>query len=80
MSSPKKSQFIDTKPREFGSKHDDGAPILNRYSTVLTDGFEYPGAQAMLYAAGIKTKEDMKKKPQIGEYTVQVCWVKLTRA
>jgi dihydroxy-acid dehydratase len=61
------SRFIDTKPREFGSKHDDGTPILNRYSTVLTNGFEYPGAQAMLYAEGIKTKEDMKKKPQVGE-------------
>ncbi|RPA87836.1 putative mitochondrial dihydroxy acid dehydratase [Ascobolus immersus RN42] len=60
------SQFIDTSPRNFGDKHEDGTPILNRYSTVLTNGYDYPGAQAMLYAEGIKNKEDMVKKPQVG--------------
>jgi dihydroxy-acid dehydratase len=44
----------------------DGELVLNRYSSHLTNGYEFPGAQAMLYAAGIKTREDMTKKPHVG--------------
>lgn len=65
---PGQKQYVDTSPKPFGSKHADGTPVLNRYSTALTGGHEYPGAQAMLYAAGIKTEADMKLKPQVGKF------------
>ncbi|KAK0385945.1 hypothetical protein NLU13_7120 [Sarocladium strictum] len=42
-----------------------GGP-LNRWSTVVTRGHDFPGAQAMLYAAGVPNKEAMKNAPQVG--------------
>ena len=44
----------------------DGKPVLNKYSTTITAGHDFPGAQAMLYAAGIPDKETMKNAPQVG--------------
>lgn len=44
--------------------HDDKLP--NRYSSTITRGSEFPGSQAMLYAAGVPNKEDLTTKPQIG--------------
>jgi dihydroxy-acid dehydratase len=32
------------------AKYEDGTPILNKYSSTLTRGHDFPGAQAMLYA------------------------------
>ncbi|KAI9730685.1 MAG: hypothetical protein M1834_005653 [Cirrosporium novae-zelandiae] len=44
----------------------DGKPVLNKYSHTITKGHEYPGAQAMLYAAGVPDEESMKTNPHIG--------------
>ncbi|OAQ78953.1 dihydroxy-acid dehydratase [Purpureocillium lilacinum] len=46
-----------------------GGP-LNRWSTTLTREHDFPGAQAMLYGAGVPNKEMMKKAPQVGIATV----------
>lgn len=44
----------------------DGKLALNRFSSTLTNGHDFPGAQAMLYAAGVPNKEAMKTSPQVG--------------
>jgi dihydroxy-acid dehydratase len=40
-----------------------GEPMLNRYSTMITREHDFPGAQAMLYAAGVPDKSTMKNAP-----------------
>ncbi|CAN6635151.1 dihydroxy-acid dehydratase, mitochondrial [Trichomonascus vanleenenianus] len=45
---------------------ENGQPNLKRYSTTITNTREYPGAEAMLYGAGIKNEDDMRHKPQVG--------------
>ncbi|KAK1831468.1 dihydroxy-acid and 6-phosphogluconate dehydratase [Podospora conica] len=42
-----------------------GGP-LNRWSHALTRGHDFPGAQAMLYAAGVPNEDMMKNAPQVG--------------
>ncbi|KAL1892819.1 hypothetical protein Cpir12675_004353 [Ceratocystis pirilliformis] len=42
-----------------------GGP-LNRWSHFLTRGHDKPGAQAMLYAAGVPNRNAMKNSPQVG--------------
>ncbi|OKL59392.1 Dihydroxy-acid dehydratase, mitochondrial [Talaromyces atroroseus] len=64
------AKYLDYSPVPYGSKHEDGAPVLNRYSTVLTRGHDSPAAQAMLYAAGVPDRNAMKKSPQVGVATV----------
>ncbi|KAH8700367.1 putative mitochondrial dihydroxy acid dehydratase [Talaromyces proteolyticus] len=63
-------RYLDYTPAPSGSKHEDGTPLLNRYSTVLTRGHDSPGAQAMLYAAGVPDRNAMKKSPQVGVASV----------
>ncbi|KAM6525069.1 hypothetical protein FALCPG4_010630 [Fusarium falciforme] len=46
-----------------------GGP-LNRWSTKVTREHDYPGAQAMLYGAGVPNKDMMKNAPQVGIATV----------
>ncbi|KAK4246059.1 dihydroxy-acid and 6-phosphogluconate dehydratase [Corynascus novoguineensis] len=46
-----------------------GGP-LNRWSQVLTRGHDFPGAQAMLYAAGVPDRDMMKNAPHVGIATV----------
>ena len=48
----------------------DGKLVLNRWSAAVTNGHDFPGAQAMLYAAGVPNKEMMKTAPQVGVATV----------
>ncbi|KAI9745147.1 MAG: hypothetical protein M1818_001425 [Claussenomyces sp. TS43310] len=48
----------------------DGKPILNRWSSFMTHGHDFPGAQAMLYAAGVPNREMLKTAPQVGIATV----------
>ncbi|KAL4778575.1 dihydroxy-acid/6-phosphogluconate dehydratase [Aspergillus varians] len=48
------------------AKHPDGTLALNRHSTHITRGHDFPGAKAMLYAAGIPDKESMAKSPHVG--------------
>ncbi|KAL2752365.1 hypothetical protein ACRALDRAFT_1052212 [Sodiomyces alcalophilus JCM 7366] len=43
---------------------------LNRWSHKLTREHDYPGAQAMLYAAGVPDREAMKNAPHVGIATV----------
>ncbi|KAL1963715.1 hypothetical protein VTN77DRAFT_7919 [Rasamsonia byssochlamydoides] len=60
------ARYLDFSPAPHGAKHEDGTPVLNRYSTFITKGHDFPGAQAMLYAAGVPDREAMKKSPQVG--------------
>lgn len=48
------------------AKNEDGSPILNKYSSTLTRGHDFPGAQAMLYAAGVPNEKMLKTAPQVG--------------
>ncbi|KAF2458408.1 dihydroxy-acid/6-phosphogluconate dehydratase [Lineolata rhizophorae] len=48
----------------------DGKPALNKYSSTITTGHDFPGAQAMLYAAGVPNKEMMKTAPHVGVASV----------
>ncbi|KAF8462522.1 dihydroxy-acid/6-phosphogluconate dehydratase [Kalaharituber pfeilii] len=64
------SKFLEFRHHPYGTKNADGSLMLNRYSSILTNGYEFPGAQAMLYAAGIKDETDMRTKPQVGVASV----------
>ncbi|KAL2017258.1 hypothetical protein VTK56DRAFT_2370 [Thermocarpiscus australiensis] len=46
-----------------------GGP-LNRWSQAMTRGHDFPGAQAMLYAAGVPNRDMMKNAPHVGIATV----------
>ncbi|PMD59075.1 dihydroxy-acid dehydratase-like protein [Hyaloscypha bicolor E] len=47
-----------------------GKQALNRWSSTITRDHDFPGAQAMLYAAGVPNKAAMKSHPQVGISTV----------
>lgn len=70
------SRFLEFRHHPYGTKNADGSLMLNRYSAIVTNGYEFPGAQAMLYAAGIKNQEDMRTKPQVGMF-ILACAVPL---
>jgi dihydroxy-acid dehydratase len=61
--------YIDFPCIEHGILRD-GRLVLNRWSSTVTKGHDFPGAQAMLYAAGVPNKEMMKTAPQVGVATV----------
>ncbi|RDW94774.1 putative dihydroxy-acid dehydratase-1 [Coleophoma crateriformis] len=44
----------------------DGKPALNRWSHFVTKDHDFPGAQSMLYAAGVPDKATMKTAPHVG--------------
>jgi len=44
----------------------DKKPKLNRYSTHLTREHDFPGAQAMLFAAGVPDRHSMQTSPHVG--------------
>ncbi|KAI9838836.1 MAG: hypothetical protein M1819_004042 [Sarea resinae] len=48
----------------------DGKPALNKFSSTITNGHKFPGAKAMLYAAGVPDKETMATAPQVGVASV----------
>ncbi|OJJ02049.1 hypothetical protein ASPVEDRAFT_83570 [Aspergillus versicolor CBS 583.65] len=48
------------------AKHEDGTPFLNRHSTFITRGHDFPAAKAMLYGAGVPDPETMAKSPHVG--------------
>ncbi|KAI9755773.1 MAG: Metallothionein expression activator [Chaenotheca gracillima] len=66
------AKFPPDEPRYLNFPHlpegtnADGKVRLNRYSGILTQDHSFPGAQAMLYAAGVPSKEAMKNHPQVG--------------
>ncbi|KAJ3473027.1 hypothetical protein NLG97_g10562 [Lecanicillium saksenae] len=43
-----------------------GGESLNRWSVGLTREHDFPGAQAMLYGAGVPDEKTMKSAPQVG--------------
>jgi dihydroxy-acid dehydratase len=67
------AQFEPEQPRLLSfphlpddAKHEDGTPVLNKWSSTLTKNHDFPGAQAMLYAAGVPNEKMMKTAPQVG--------------
>ena len=59
-------RFLDFPHLSSDATTDDGRLRLNRYSSTLTQGHDFPGAQAMLYAAGVPSREAMKNSPHVG--------------
>ncbi|EYE94366.1 putative mitochondrial dihydroxy acid dehydratase [Aspergillus ruber CBS 135680] len=63
-------KYIDFPSLPDDATHADGSQALNRHSTTITRGHDFPGAQAMLFAAGIPDREAMTKSPQVGVASV----------
>ncbi|TVY20132.1 putative mitochondrial dihydroxy-acid dehydratase [Lachnellula arida] len=68
---PDKPRYLDFPCLEPGTIAADGKQALNRWSTTITRGHDFPGAQiltqkAMLYAAGVPNREMMKTAPHSG--------------
>ncbi|KAL9066615.1 MAG: hypothetical protein Q9161_007445 [Pseudevernia consocians] len=62
-------RFLDFPHLPYGVIQD-GKPRLNRYSSTITKDHDFPGAQAMLYAAGVPDRESMKNSPHVGVASV----------
>ncbi|KAF2247515.1 dihydroxy-acid dehydratase-like protein [Trematosphaeria pertusa] len=62
---PVEPRYLDFRHLPDGTMRD-GKPALNKYSSTLTNAHDFPGAQAMLYAAGVPSKEAMKTQPHVG--------------
>ncbi|KAK0704443.1 dihydroxy-acid/6-phosphogluconate dehydratase [Lasiosphaeris hirsuta] len=60
---PKYDDYIQWKALPAGG-------ALNRWSQNMTRGHDFPGAQAMLYAAGVPNEDLMKNAPHVGIATV----------
>jgi dihydroxy-acid dehydratase len=58
-------KYINFPEVPYGTKRD-GKLVLNRWSSTITNGHDFPGAQAMLYAAGVPNKDMMKNAPHVG--------------
>lgn len=67
---PASPKYIDFPYLEHGTVGADSKPALNRWSRTVTNGHDFPGAQAMLYAAGVPNREMMKNAPHVGIATV----------
>ncbi|CAN9116250.1 unnamed protein product [Alternaria alternata] len=63
---PEEPRFLSFPHLPDDAKLEDGKPALNKYSSTLTTGHNFPGAQAMLYAAGVPSREAMKTQPHVG--------------
>lgn len=63
---PEEPRFLSFKHKDFGTKKPNGEPMLNRFSSTLTQGHDFPAAQAMLYAAGVPDEKAMKNYPHVG--------------
>lgn len=59
-------QHQPDSPRYLTFKHSQPGSGLNRYSSTLTREHDFPGAQAMLYAAGVPSEHALKNFPQVG--------------
>ncbi|KAI4289105.1 MAG: hypothetical protein L6R35_001635 [Caloplaca aegaea] len=62
---PEEPRFLDFPHLPDDASHN-GQPLLNKYSSTITKGHAFPGAQAMLYAAGVPDQESMRTSPQVG--------------
>ncbi|KAI9878893.1 MAG: hypothetical protein M1830_010197 [Pleopsidium flavum] len=69
QSLPEKPRYLDF-PHLPDNATRDGKPILNKYSSTITREHDFPGAQAMLYAAGVPNREVMKNSPHVGVASV----------
>ncbi|KAF1809395.1 dihydroxy-acid dehydratase [Eremomyces bilateralis CBS 781.70] len=58
-------KFLDFSPLPDEATRD-GKPVLNKYSQKVTREHDFPGAKAMLYAAGVPNEEMMKNAPHVG--------------
>ena len=67
---PEEPRFLDFPHLPATATFRDGKPRLNRYSTTITKDHDFPGAQAMLYAAGVPDRNAMKNSPQVGVASV----------
>ncbi|EPE29549.1 IlvD/EDD N-terminal [Glarea lozoyensis ATCC 20868] len=63
---PDEPRYISFPSVEPGTKTSDGKQVLNRWSSTITREHDFPGAQAMLYAAGIPDRMSMKTSPHVG--------------
>ncbi|KAF1990371.1 dihydroxy-acid dehydratase [Aulographum hederae CBS 113979] len=68
-SEPVEPRFLDFKCLPDDAMRD-GKPVLNKHSTVITRGHDFPGAKAMLYAAGVPDRETMMNAPHVGVASV----------
>ncbi|KAJ5894110.1 dihydroxy-acid dehydratase [Penicillium taxi] len=64
--SASESKYIKFPCLPADAKNPDGSPALNRYSSTLTNGHDFPGARAMLFAAGVPDKAAMAQSPHVG--------------
>ncbi|KAI5813685.1 mitochondrial dihydroxy acid dehydratase [Pyronema omphalodes] len=64
------SRFLAFPCIPHGTLKADKTPVLNRWSAKITNGHEFPGAQAMLYAAGVENEQQMTGAPQVGVATM----------
>ncbi|KAL8971614.1 MAG: hypothetical protein Q9197_003188 [Variospora fuerteventurae] len=62
---PEEPRFLDFPHLPDDASHN-GQPLLNKYSSIITKGHAFPGAQAMLYAAGVPDQESMRTSPHVG--------------
>ncbi|KAF2018008.1 dihydroxy-acid dehydratase-like protein [Aaosphaeria arxii CBS 175.79] len=62
---PEEPRYLSFRHLPDGTMRD-GKPALNKFSSTLTNGHDFPGAQAMLYAAGVPNRDAMKNSPQVG--------------
>ncbi|KAF7116762.1 hypothetical protein CNMCM5793_005319 [Aspergillus hiratsukae] len=60
------AKYISFPSLPDDAKHEDGTPALNRYSSHITRSHDFPGARAMLFAAGVPDRDAMAKSPQVG--------------
>jgi dihydroxy-acid dehydratase len=63
---PEEPRYLNFKKLPDGAKSANGKPALNRYSAIITNGHDFPGAKAMLYAAGVPDEETMSTAPHVG--------------
>ncbi|KAL9115731.1 MAG: hypothetical protein Q9227_000099 [Pyrenula ochraceoflavens] len=62
---PERPRYLDF-PHQHPGATKNGQLVLNRYSSTLTREHDFPGAQAMLYAAGVPDRPSMKTSPHVG--------------
>ncbi|KAL8689513.1 MAG: hypothetical protein Q9218_004837, partial [Villophora microphyllina] len=63
---PEEPRFLNFPHLPDNAHSEDGKPRLNRYSSTLTTGHAFPGAKAMLYAAGVPDENTMQNSPHVG--------------
>lgn len=67
---PEEPRYLSFPHLPDDAKNSDGSAILNKYSQTITRGHDFPGAQAMLYAAGVPDEKTMKTAPHVGVSTI----------